>query len=113
MREPASSPPTRPAEDGMDTTLPAQAKDRLAFLDCARALAAAFVVLAHGLQVCVPGFLDWSLANLELGRSGVVFFLLISGFIIPPSLEQSGSPGRFWLRRFFRLFPAYWLSIAA
>lgn len=43
---------------------------------------------------------------------GVVLFLVISGCIIPVSLERGGSNARFWLRRFFRLFPAYWLSIA-
>lgn len=86
--------------------------DRLAFLDVARAVAAGLVVLAHGLHQCVPGSLDWCLANLEPGRAGVVSFLLISGFVIPPSLERT-SQGRFWLRRLFRLWPAYWLSIAA
>jgi peptidoglycan/LPS O-acetylase OafA/YrhL len=86
---------------------------RLEFLDVARGVAALMVVLAHGLAQCVPGFLDWSLSNLDLGRAGVVLFLLISGFIIPVSLEQGGSLGKFWLRRFFRLYPAYWVSVAA
>src|SRR5947209_2434707 len=49
--------------------------------------------------------------NKSLGKIGVILFLVISGFIIPVSLEQGGSNARFWLRRFFRLFPAYWLSI--
>src|SRR5437868_2051289 len=86
---------------------------RLEFLDFARATAALLVVLAHGVSVSVPGFLAWSRANLDPGRVGVVLFLLISGFIIPASLEKGGNLGRFWLRRFFRLFPAYWVSVAA
>jgi peptidoglycan/LPS O-acetylase OafA/YrhL len=85
----------------------------LQFLDFARGVAALLVVLAHGLSISVPGFLDWSRRNLDLGRAGVVLFLMISGFIIPASLEQGGHLGKFWLRRLFRLFPAYWLSVAA
>ena len=86
---------------------------RLAFLDVARGLAALLVVLSHGLQVCLsPGYAMWVNANLDIGRVGVLVFLLISGFIIPASLEHGGSNARFWLRRLFRLFPAYWLSIA-
>jgi peptidoglycan/LPS O-acetylase OafA/YrhL len=91
----------------------AQARGRLGFLDAARGIAALMVVAAHGVNEYVPGYLPWARANLEVGRAGVVLFLIISGFIIPASLEQGGSLGKFWLRRLFRLFPAYWLGIAA
>jgi len=91
----------------------APAKERLDFLDVARGVAAFFVLLEHGLGVFFPGFRTWSAHHqFSLGRCGVVLFLVVSGFIIPKSLEQSGSQAAFWLRRFFRLFPAYWLSIA-
>jgi peptidoglycan/LPS O-acetylase OafA/YrhL len=89
----------------------ASARDRLAFLDVARGLAALLVLVEHTLKRCGPGYDEWALANLALGRIGVALFLVISGFIIPVSLEQGGSNARFWLRRFFRLFPAYWLCI--
>src|SRR5262249_12891213 len=90
-----------------------EAPQRLEFLDFARGVAALLVVLAHGLSISVPGFLAWSRQNLDPGRAGVVLFLMISGFIIPASLEQGGDLRKFWLRRLFRLFPAYWLSVAA
>jgi peptidoglycan/LPS O-acetylase OafA/YrhL len=90
-----------------------QAKERLGFLDVARGVAALLVLLEHGLGVQCPAYRAWSAGSFSLGRCGVVLFLVVSGFIIPKSLEQTGSQAIFWLRRFFRLFPAYWLSIAA
>jgi peptidoglycan/LPS O-acetylase OafA/YrhL len=87
------------------------AKERLAFLDVARGLAALLVLVEHGLESCVPGYEGWGYDYVYLGKVGVLVFLIVSGFIIPVSLEQGGSNARFWLRRFFRLFPAYWLSI--
>src|SRR5262245_47244671 len=86
--------------------------NRLAFLDVARGIAALVVLFEHGLEQCIPHYLDWSLPRLNLGRIGVLLFFLISGFIIPASLEQGGSQARFWLRRLFRLFPLYWFTIA-
>src|SRR5262245_12641374 len=91
----------------------ASSNDRMAFLDVARALAAFLVLLEHGVCHWIPGYVEWSEANANVGRTGVVLFLAISGFIIPVSLERGGSNARFWLRRVFRLFPAYWASIAA
>ena len=90
---------------------PGPAKERLAFLDVARGLAAALVLLEHCFTAVIPGFLKWGMDYNDVGRVGVCLFLLVSGFIIPVSLEQGGSNARFWLRRFFRLFPAYWFSI--
>jgi peptidoglycan/LPS O-acetylase OafA/YrhL len=87
-------------------------KERIAFLDVARGLAALLVLAEHGLDRCLPRFLPATIGHGNLGRSGVILFLVISGFVIPTSLEGVGSNKRFWLRRFFRLYPAYWLSIA-
>ncbi|HEX5502527.1 MAG TPA: acyltransferase, partial [Thermomicrobiales bacterium] len=52
-------------------------------------------------------------SRFALGHFGVTLFFLCSGFIIPVSLERQGSLRRFWARRFFRLYPAYWCSLAA
>ncbi len=87
------------------------ARQRLAFLDAARGVAALLVLVEHGLEYVQPGYGQWALTHVFLGKVGVLLFLVVSGFIIPVSLEQGGSNARFWLRRFFRLFPAYWLSI--
>jgi peptidoglycan/LPS O-acetylase OafA/YrhL len=88
------------------------AKDRLAFLDIARGLAALLVVVSHGLPSWWPGYWTWSVGRVNLGSIGVLLFFVISGFMIPTSLCQGGSQARFWWRRIFRLFPLYWTVIA-
>ncbi len=42
----------------------------------------------------------------------LVLFMLVSGFVIPASLERRGSVGGFWISRVFRLYPLYWFSLA-
>ena len=49
---------------------------------------------------------------LNLGETGVVLFFLVSGLVIPPSIERHRSLRDFWVKRLFRLFPAYWASLA-
>ncbi|MBY0525481.1 MAG: acyltransferase [Gemmataceae bacterium] len=89
----------------------AAVKQRLAFLDVARAVAALLVFAEHILDRVIPGYRLWTATHFYPGRIGVLIFLVVSGFIIPVSLEQGGSNARFWVRRFFRLFPLYWLTI--
>jgi peptidoglycan/LPS O-acetylase OafA/YrhL len=50
---------------------------------------------------------------INAGRLGVVLFFAISGFVIPFSIKLAHRyPVReFLVTRFFRLYPAYWLSI--
>ena len=86
--------------------------DRLAYLDVLRGIAALLVVLQHGLAICAPGFQEFSIRWFNLGQFGVTLFLLISGFIVPVTLERGQSNARFWVNRFFRLFPLYWATIA-
>jgi peptidoglycan/LPS O-acetylase OafA/YrhL len=95
---------------------------RIVFLDCVRGVAASIVVLEHffGLHTqhgtglgSRPGTWGrWSVEYLSLGRVGVVAFFLVSGYVIPLSLERQ-SQRTFWIRRFFRLYPVYWLAVAA
>lgn len=52
--------------------------------------------------------------SFNLGRVGVIVFFLISGFLIPHSLKHGSRPlTKFAVSRFFRLFPLYWVSLAA
>jgi peptidoglycan/LPS O-acetylase OafA/YrhL len=44
------------------------------------------------------------------GAFGVAVFFLISGFVIPISLRNI-STGQFLTRRFFRIYPVYWLCL--
>lgn len=89
-----------------------QPRERLTFLDVARGVAALLVLTEHGLYECVPAYLKFSMANVVIGEAALLVFFLISGFVIPMSLENGGSVAGFWLRRSCRLFPVYWLSIA-
>jgi peptidoglycan/LPS O-acetylase OafA/YrhL len=83
---------------------------RYDFIDCTRGVAALMVVLQHSLESIYPSFKYWSLEIFNFGIFGVVLFFLVSGYVIPISLERSGLL-IFWISRFFRLYPIYWLSI--
>lgn len=91
---------------------------RLAHLDAMRAIAVLLVIWTHYAELFarIAGsqlYLDTLQRSIDFGRVGVVLFFGISGMLIPTSLR--GAPGdgtrRFVIRRFFRLYPAYWLSL--
>jgi peptidoglycan/LPS O-acetylase OafA/YrhL len=84
---------------------------RLEFLDVARGLASTIVIVQHLAERLFAGWFDGSMRWFNAGRTGVALFFLVSGFIIPQSLERAGSLGRFWLNRLFRLYPLYWTSL--
>jgi peptidoglycan/LPS O-acetylase OafA/YrhL len=85
---------------------------RLNWLDALRGYAALVVVLFH-LSPSVVGP-DAHLAVfrvIDLGKYGVLLFFLVSGYVIPMSLERQGSLRRFWIGRLFRIYPAYLTAI--
>lgn len=49
--------------------------------------------------------------TVDWGRFGVILFFLISGFIIPSSLKPGTPLMKFFMGRFFRLYPAYWVTL--
>ncbi len=95
---------------------------RFAHIDTLRALSALMVACAHLSErfrsfVRDPGaasFLGDAPRLLNFGRLGVLLFFAISGFVIYASLRGPGTGvgRRFVITRFFRLYPAYWLSLA-
>jgi peptidoglycan/LPS O-acetylase OafA/YrhL len=80
-------------------------------LDVYRFIAVFFVMLSHWL-----GFLQ---EYVNLGGTGVIMFFVLSGFLITNSilsaLENKTAPSKvfrvFYIRRFLRIFPLYYLVI--
>ncbi|HEY9524978.1 MAG TPA: acyltransferase family protein, partial [Thermopolyspora sp.] len=66
---------------------PATAGSRLAWLDALRGVGALAVVAEHMLPWLVP---SWRPHWFNLGMYGVLVFFLVSGYIIPASLERRG-----------------------
>jgi peptidoglycan/LPS O-acetylase OafA/YrhL len=86
---------------------------RMQFLDVTRGIAALAVVLEHGSEHLFPGYLKAANSYFTLGVFGVSTFFLVSGFIIPVSIERHRALSGFWQARVFRLYPMYWFSIFA
>ncbi len=102
----------------------AQAKVRLVGLDVLRFVAVSLVLHIHALQGFGPlqtsqggGTLDRILGILPPGLRGVDLFFVLSGFLVAglffQELARTGtvSPGRFLVRRGFKIYPAFWLLI--
>ncbi len=90
----------------------APADGRLAWLDGLRAVAVLLVVYAHLSRYLFTGARAVTAEWLHAGTAGVMLFFLVSGYIIPASLERHGNLRAFWVSRFGRLFPLY-LAVAA
>ncbi|MEV0413263.1 acyltransferase [Streptomyces sp. NPDC050448] len=91
---------------------------RIAVLDGLRLLAALSVVLFH--YLAGSGTIPWQRTAVrlfpglhrvaEFGWLGVVFFFMISGFVICMS-AWGKSLQQFWQGRILRLFPLYWAAV--
>ena len=90
---------------------PAPKHSRLAWLDALRGFAALCVVFDHGSTLMLMPVRDFLYRWLDLGQYGVFVFFLISGYIIPASLERKGSVRGFWTSRLFRLYPMYLVAL--
>ncbi len=103
--EPPQTPPPAAAA-------PAGTGNRLAWLDVLRGLAALAVVFNHFGYFVPPRLNDPVYQWVNPGDYGVFVFFLISGYIVPASLERKGSVRTFWVSRLFRLYPLYLLAVA-
>ncbi|WP_219467153.1 acyltransferase family protein [Nonomuraea rhizosphaerae] len=77
---------------------------RLAWLDALRGVAVVAVLAEHLLQAVLPALRPYWF---NMGIYGVLVFFLVSGYIIPASLERRGELPDFWISRIFRLYPLY------
>lgn len=95
---------------------------RIRHLDSLRAVAASLVVWMHLSQVLSPrtvadpaflAFLHALPRNYNFGRLGVMIFFAVSGFVICRSFggPREGGARRFVIKRFWRLYPAFWVSM--
>ncbi len=85
---------------------------RLGWLDALRGFAALAVVFQHSGPVLLPGLYRSSHQQLDAGIFGVFLFFLISGYIVPASLERRGDLRAFWTGRVFRIYPLYLVVFA-
>ncbi|MBB4914048.1 acyltransferase family protein [Streptosporangium saharense] len=102
MSPPAALPTPTPAPP------PPVTGQRLAWLDALRGLGAVAVLLEHLLPWFMPALRPYWF---NLGMYGVLVFFLVSGYIIPVSLEGRGDVRAFWISRAFRLYPIYLLVV--
>ncbi len=80
---------------------------RIDFLDAIRGIACLLVMTQHIFERLYREFAFFNLNYMSIGIMGVVSFFLVSGFVIPLSLEKSGSIKKFLTNRFFRIYPLY------
>jgi peptidoglycan/LPS O-acetylase OafA/YrhL len=93
--------------DAKPARRPPVAAARLAWLDALRGIAALCVVYDHlGVRV-LPEMRTQVTRVFDPGLYGVLVFFLISGYIVPASLERKGDVRAFWINRVFRLFPLF------
>lgn len=102
---------------------PGVPRQRYAHLDALRAIAALAVMVEHmfgdllrqasAATGAIRMFAGSVIENLSLGRFGVALFFLISGFVVPFSIAGERPLRHFAISRVFRLYPAFWLALAA
>jgi peptidoglycan/LPS O-acetylase OafA/YrhL len=103
------SEPSQPSRRA--TTQTAGTGTRLGWLDVLRGLAALAVVFDHASYYVLQHIRAEVYTWFDAGNYGVFVFFIISGYIVPASLERKGSVRTFWMSRVFRLYPLYLLAV--
>lgn len=107
-RDVSASLPTDPGENRLDQ------------IDALRGLAALLVIITHAsssfsayaLQHGHGDLLYRFVLIVDTGRIGVMVFFIVSGFVVASTLDAPGaSLSKFVVRRLFRLYPLFWLSV--
>ncbi|MFC4507446.1 MULTISPECIES: acyltransferase family protein [Streptomyces] len=88
-------------------------RSRLGWLDALRGIAALVVVLDHSSQHFLPELRRDVMPHFNTSRYGIMVFFLVSGYIIPASLERRGCVRSFWTGRIFRLYPLWAVAVTA
>jgi peptidoglycan/LPS O-acetylase OafA/YrhL len=106
---PREEPPASPG--GRGDGAPRAKASRLAWLDALRGFAALCVVFDHGTTLLLLPVRTYLYHWFNLGQYGVFVFFLVSGYIVPASLERKGSVRGFWISRAFRLYPMFVIAV--
>ncbi|MFI6446116.1 acyltransferase family protein [Kitasatospora sp. NPDC050543] len=103
---------SRPSDPGARATAGPRSGSRLGWLDALRGLAAAVVALYH---FNLPYLIPYGVTvgdRFDYGIYGVMLFFLVSGYIVPASLERRGDVRAFWIGRLFRIHPVLLVVVA-
>jgi peptidoglycan/LPS O-acetylase OafA/YrhL len=91
------------------------------FLNALRGWAAMTVAVFHlflnyakdyPLSALEQGVHDFFIGYFDLGKCAVGVFFMVSGFLIPSTLNGPSRLRTYVMHRFWRLYPAYWISLA-
>ncbi|HWO65961.1 MAG TPA: acyltransferase [Umezawaea sp.] len=85
----------------------------MGWLDALRGIAALVVVLDHSSYSYLPGFRRELVQEFSTSRYGIMVFFLVSGYIVPASLERRGNVRTFWIGRVFRIYPLWAAVVTA
>ncbi|MEU0026106.1 acyltransferase [Streptomyces sp. NPDC006335] len=80
---------------------------KLGWLDALRGVAALVVVFDHSSYTFMADFRRELMPQFNTSRYGIMVFFLVSGYIIPASLERRGCVRTFWIGRIFRVYPLW------
>lgn len=80
-------------------------RPRLGWLDALRGIAVLLVLYEHLTWHVLGALRAYTVQYFDAGAAGVFLFFIISGYIVPASLERRGSLRGFWFSRAFRLYP--------
>jgi exopolysaccharide production protein ExoZ len=99
-------------------SIKAQPRGKLEGLEAGRGIAAMMVLLCHSASHCLHAYGSFPLGRVfAFGHAGVDFFFVLSGFIIfhahRRDLGRPGRMGRYLERRLTRIYPLYWIVLAA
>ncbi|MFE3830957.1 acyltransferase family protein [Streptomyces sp. NPDC059092] len=94
------------------SAVPAHAS-RLGWLDALRGIAALVVVFDHSSYSFMAEFRRELMPEFNTSRYGIMVFFLVSGYIIPASLERRGCVRTFWIGRLFRVYPLWAAVVTA
>ncbi|MGW2892657.1 acyltransferase family protein [Streptomyces griseoruber] len=93
-------------------TLSAAGPSRLDWLDAMRGIAALVVVFDHSSYTFMADSRSELMPYFNTSRYSIMVFFLVSGYIIPSSLERRGCVRTFWIGRIFRVYPL-WAAVVA